>query len=795
MTPYDKQTLSHKVATYLIDNPWKSILAAIVLIGVLIPGLARLKTDFSYRIWFRDTDPLLAKFDAFERRFGNDENVVLLLHSPSGIFDKESSELLQKLTEEFWQVPEIIRVESLSNYNWTHSEEDDLMVEPLIPDDQELTDEILAERREVALNHEVIPGYLVNDEGTVAVIYGSLKPAIGGTPDFQTVVDGARALMARHQGGEPVTYLHNAEKYKGPGDHQFYLTGSALVSHTFKELTQSDMETMVPVLLGAIVLFLLLSFRNKSGLILPFIVIALSVIGTLGFAGWIGIRFNNLTAIVPHILIAISVADAVHILVTFFQFRASGLERKQAAHKTLVKNLEPTLLTSVSTSIGFFSFFSAKIIPVVYMGILAGTGTLLAWFITIFLVTPVMAYMPIKVRFKGSKTHHTDAHPLALRYAEWLQRNARMVIAVFAILGVAAVYTALQNEINSDPYKYFAESVHTRVANDYAEKAVGGMSGMEISIDSGEPDGIKKPEFLGKVEAFQNWLDSQSYVSKTISVIDIIKQTNRSLNGDSQDAYMLPDNHELIAQELFLYTMSLPQGMDLSNRMSLDNSLIRLTAMTNLHASKQTLLEIDVIEAKARELGLNAEVTGKIPIYHSMNPYVVNAFITSISMALVLVALLMCFALRSFKLGMLSMIPNTMPLIMGGAFMYLLDKPLDIGTVLVTSTCLGIAVDDTIHFLSNYNRWRKHGSSPSHAVAHVLTHTGPALFVTTMVLVVAFATFMFASFVPNINFGMITAIVLTTALFTDVTLLPAILLAKKAEEPVTNEAPAFAMES
>ena len=795
MTPYDKQTVTHRFATFLIDHPWKSILFALALVGVLIPGLARLKTDFSYRIWFRDTDPLLAKFDAFERRFGNDENVVLLLESPSGIFDKDSAELLQKITEDFWKVPEIIRVESLSNYNWTHSEEDDLMVEPLIPDDEELTEALLAERKKVALEHEVIPGYLVNAEGTIAVIYAQLKPAIGGAPDFQTVVDGARALMAKYQDGGPVTYLHDAEQYKGPGDHQFYLTGSSLVSHTFKELTQSDMETMVPVLLGAIVLFLLLSFRNKSGLILPFMVIALSVMGTLGFAGWIGIKFNNLTAIVPHILIAISVADAVHILVTFFQFRISGLERKQAAHKTLVKNLEPTLLTSISTSIGFFSFSSAKIIPIVYMGILAGTGTLLAWFITIFLITPIMAYVPIKVRFKGSATHHTDAHPLAIRYADWLQRNSRMVIGIFVILGSAAVYTALQNEINSDPYKYFATSVHTRVANDYAEQHVGGMSGLEISIDSGAEDGIKKPEFLKKVEVFQNWLDDLPYVTKTISVIDIIKETNRSLNGDEQAAYKVPDNHELIAQELFLYTMSLPQGMDLSNRMSMDNKLIRLTAMTNLHASRQTLIEIGVIEDKARELGLDAEITGKIPIYHSMNPYVVNAFITSISMALVLVALLMCFALRSWKLGMMSMIPNTMPLIMGGAFMYLLGKPLDIGTVLVTSTCLGIAVDDTIHFLSNYNRWRKHGSSQSHAVAHVLTHTGPALFVTTMVLVVAFATFTFASFVPNINFGMITAIVLSTALLTDVTLLPAMLLVGKETVPAPAEASTLVVES
>jgi hypothetical protein len=348
--------------------------------------------------------------------------------------------------------------------------------------------------------------------------------------------------------------------------------------------------------------------------------------------------------------------------------------------------------------------------------------------------------------------------------------------------------------INSDPFKYFADDVHTRVANEFAEEKLGGMSAIEIAVDSGKPDGIKDPAFLGKVEAFEEWLKDLDYVTKTVSIVDIIKQTNRALNGGDQAFYTLPDNQELIAQELFLYTMSLPQGMDITNRMTLDNDMLRLTVMTTLHDSHQSLIEMRKMEEKAAGLGLDAEVTGKMPLYHNMNPYVVNAFLTSISMALVLVAILMVFTLGSFRIGMLSMIPNTVPLIFGGAFMTLLNKPLDIGTVLVTSTCLGIAVDDTIHFLSNYNRWRRVGSSPVHAVAHVITHTGPALLVTTLVLVMAFSTFAFAAFVPNINFGIITAIVLTSALFTDATLLPAILLLKKqpAEEPVLQPIPAGA---
>jgi len=764
MTPYEQKGLSFRFATYLIDHPRQSIFAALVLMVLLIPGVAYMTSDFSYRVWFRETDPLLAEFDAFERRFGNDETVAVVVHSPSGIFDQDSAELLIEMTEAFWLVPEVIRVDSLSNYNWTHAEDDELMVEPLIPDDEPLTPELLEARKEVALNHEMIPGYLISSDGTSAVIFAQLKPAINGTPDFETVIQGTRETL---------------KTFEGRGDHEFFITGTAAVSNTFKEVTEEDMKVMVPALLAAIVIFLLLSFRSLGGVMLPFVIIFASISMSLGFAGWMGIPFNNLTAIVPHILIAISVADAVHILVTFFQFRRTGLERREATLRTLTKNLQPTLLTSVSTAIGFFSFSSADLMPIVAMGVLAGTGTIIAWLITIFFITPLLLYLKLPVPGGKAKVAHNQSHPLAIRYANWLSRRRFHMIGFFVILVGSSLYLALQNEINSDPFKYFAEDVPTRIANEFAEAKIGGMQGFEITVDSGEDEGVKDPKFLRMVESFQNWIDDQYHISKTIALTDIIKQTNRALHGDSPEAYHIPKQRNLVAQEIMVYTMSLPANMGINNRKSLDDRMLRLTAMSNLHDSRSSLREIERIEAKAEEIGLDASVSGKMPLYQNMNPYVVKAFFTSISLAVVLVGLLMMLVLRSVGLGLLSMVPNTVPLVIGGAFMYVLGKPLDIGTVLVTATCLGIAVDDTIHFLSNYNRWRKLGVSREEAVAQVLTHTGPALFVTTSILVVAFATFAFASFVPNINFGIVTAIVLSSALICDATLLPALLLLKR----------------
>jgi len=779
MTPYDQRTLSSRIANLLISYPKTSILLGLLLFALAAPGVRYLQSDFTYRIWFQKDDPLLEAFDRFERRFGNDETVAVVIHSESGIFDRETIEVIRQITHDMWRVPEIIRVDSLTNYNWTHAEvetypdgsvEEELLVDPLIPDpdEAELTDELLAERRAIALNHEVIPGYLISEDGQTAVVFARLKPAIGGSPNFKAVIDGARKVIQRHDNGV---------------DHEFYLTGNAAVTNTFREVTESDLKTVVPLLLGAIVLFLLIFFRRLSGIGLPFIVIIMSVVSTLGLSGWLGIKINNLTSIVPHILIAIAIADAVHILVTYFQHRRSGAGRREGAHYTLTKNLQPTLLTSVSTSIGFFSFTSAEIVPIMHLGVLAGIGTLVAWVVTILVIGPLLAIMPIKVKPRSqAKSESFQAHPLAERYADWLQKRRRAVIAVFSVVTAVALVIALQNVVNSDPFKYFAPSVPTRIANEFIEDELGGSMGLEINIDSGQENGIYQPQFLKKVEAFQAWIDDLPYVTKTIAITDIVKQINRSLHNEDPSTYVIPNDRETIAQEIFLYTMSLPQGMDLNDRMSLNQDMLRLTAMWTLHESRTSLKEMKRIEAKAAELGLNAYVTGKTPLWHGLNPHVVRTFLVSISLAVGLVSLLLILVFRSVKLGLLAMIPNGVPLIFGGALMTLIGKPLDIGTVIVASVCLGIAVDDTIHFLANYSRWHRLGESSSHSVAQVVTHTGPALFVTTMILVAAFGTFAFASFVPNINFGIMTAIILMSALITDFTLLPALLLKPQAQE-------------
>ena len=751
------------IARFLVglvaSRPWLALLLGFSAMAAFLPGMSNIRSDFTYRGFFYADDPMLREFDKFERQFGNDDSVVVAIHSPSGVFDVETAELVRTLTEEMWRVPEVIRVDSLATYNWVHADGDELIVEPFLPDEGPLEPAVLADRKAIALKHEVLPKYLVSDDAKTAMIFATVKPGIEAPPDSPLIIGAVREVLAKYQ----------------KGDHVYHISGGPAVTNGFKEASVIDAGLLYPLSFLLTVIFLAVLLRSFIGIILSLLVVFPAIFSAFGLMGYLSVELTNITFIVPQILLAIGVADSVHILVTYNRAAASGVSRKDAAEYALLKNFMPTLLTSVTTSVGFFSFASANLKPVVGLGILSGFGTLMAWLFTYLILGGFLFIIPIKRRVLPPE-EVIVAEERATRFTDWLIRHRTAMIAVFALLCVGSSVLALQNTVNSDPFKYFREGFPLRTANDFIEEKVGGARGTELSISAGEEEGIKNPEFLARVEQFQAWIEAQPNVTRTISIVDILKMTNRSLHADEQQYYRLPDDRQTVAQELFLYQMSLPQGMNLNDRITIKNDAIRMTVLWTIETSREVVDRIHLIEEKAASMGLKVVATGKNRIWQSMNGYVVESFILSISIAFVLISLILIIFFRSFRLGMLAMVPNAVPLIIGGGVLYVIGKPLDVGVALVMSVCLGIAVDDTIHVLSNYNRLRSEGKTSRAAVIDVLAHTSPALVTTSIILVSAFGIFIFGTFAPNIYFGMMVAVILSVALLTDLTFLPALLL-------------------
>lgn len=761
-----KNSVGEQLAKFVVERWFIALALALVSFGVFASGFSGFAANFTHTAFFWDTDPLLQRFNQFERQFGNDDAVTLVVYSPSGIFDSESALLIRDLTAAMWKIPDVIQVESITNFNWVHADGDDIIVEPLIPEFGPVSDAVLAERKRVALEHELLPDYLVSQDGTIGLIFGRLKPGIDQLSDNALVIDSVRDLTRRSQ----------------TGDHIFHITGGPAINNAFSEIAQRDMSTLVPVVLLMIVVFLLISFRSIGGVLMPVVVIVTSVVASFALVGWLNptplnTELNSVTTILPQILIAIGVADSVHILSTHYRALRNGMPKRDAAIFALSKNYVPTLLTSVSTAIGFFAFSTADLKPISGLGVIAGIGTLYAWFMTYFLLGPLMAISPVFVKRSRAPAPLDRPNTWGWKLTEFIERNRKPILGVFSILCVGSVVLASQIRINADPYKYFTPGYSLRDAQDFVLDNLGGVPNFETVIDSGKEDGIKDPEFLRRVEALEKKVVAEvDGINRSVSIVDILRQTNRSLNGGDDAYYTLPDSRETIAQEKFLYEMSLPQGRDINNQVTIKNDALRISFVSTLSDSATWVRVKADIERWAAEMGLVAKVTGKSSLYQSMNGYVVESFVTSLSIATVVISLLLVLFFRSLRTGGIALLPNLIPLIVGGAWLKLFGVSLDIGTVLVSSVCLGIAVDDTIHIMASFNRYQAEGRSVRESIAMIISHTGPALITTTLVLVFGFGTLAFAMFVPNVYFGIMTAVVLMTALITDLTFLPALLL-------------------
>jgi predicted RND superfamily exporter protein len=360
---------------------------------------------------------------------------------------------------------------------------------------------------------------------------------------------------------------------------------------------------------------------------------------------------------------------------------------------------------------------------------------------------------------------------------DWIQKYRWGVIALWALLFAASVYVNSENTIDSDPLNYYADEVPIKKANDFLKNHFGGSRGIEFVLDTGRVDGVKDVDFLDKVVAFESWIQTVPGVAKVTSVADIVGELNQAMEGKGlpKDARM-PASTDSVAQQLFLYSMSLPVGMGVNYWTTMDYKKMRIKILWNVENSEETLHKISLIENKAKEMGLNAVTAGKAALLPKMNHYILNTFNQANYRALLMIVLTMILLCRSFRLGLISMVPNAIPPVFAGGVIYLMGIKYDVGTVLVISVVMGIAVDDTIHFMTHFREMVKKGETYKEAVVHVFSQTGEALLVTNLVLSIGFGVAMLSDFIPFRNFGVMTVISLTFALTADWMLLPALLL-------------------
>ncbi|WP_218763556.1 efflux RND transporter permease subunit [Vibrio parahaemolyticus] len=738
------------------------LLATIFLIIVATIGGKNLYFRGDYDIFFDGTNKQLLAFDEIQTTFAKTDNLAIVIAPEDGdIFTPQTLSLIQKITVDAWQVPYSSRVDSIANYQHTEAFDDDLLVEDLLYSEYELTPERISKVKSIALSEPVLKSALVSEKGDVTVVNITVQlPEMDKTAEVEEVVSSINAMIDRYQRAYPDVTFHKA--------------GIIAMNHAFMTAAQDDSSTLVPTMLVVILVFLTIMLRSILSVIATLIVIIGSVMATMGISGWAGMFLSTATVNVPTLIMTLAVADCVHVIATMRQSMKNGFTKAQSIERSIALNFVPILITSVTTAIGFLMMNMSDSPVLRDFGNLSALGVMVACFLSVTLLPALLKLLPIHVKMETSQ----DQKHVMDRLGDFVvsQRRALLPLSV-AVIVVCASLIPL-NKVNDESVEYFGQRNEFRQAADFMEERISGMTNISIVIKTNESQGIAAPDFLNTIGEFSSWLRDQPETDHVATLADVYKRLNKNMHGDDEAYYLLPQERELAAQYLLLYEMSLPYGLDLNNQINVDKSSIKMVlTVANLGSVELVDLENRIYQWFA-EHAPQYQVVASSPslMFAHIGETNMASMLSTLPITLVLISALLIFALRSVRLGLISLMPNIAPAVIGFGLWALISGEINLGLSVVVTLTLGIVVDDAVHFLSKYQRARREGQTAEQAVRYAFHTVGRALWITTVVLVAGFSVLAMSSFRLNEDMGQLSAIVIFIALVVDFLFLPTLLM-------------------
>ncbi|EJG1875378.1 TPA: MMPL family transporter [Vibrio parahaemolyticus] len=738
------------------------LLATIFLIIVATIGGKNLYFRGDYDIFFDGTNKQLLAFDEIQTTFAKTDNLAIVIAPEDGdIFTPQTLSLIQKITVDAWQVPYSSRVDSIANYQHTEAFDDDLLVEDLLYSEYELTPERISKVKSIALSEPVLKSALVSEKGDVTVVNITVQlPEMDKTAEVEEVVSSINAMIDRYQRAYPDVTFHKA--------------GIIAMNHAFMTAAQDDSSTLVPTMLVVILVFLTIMLRSILSVIATLIVIIGSVMATMGISGWAGMFLSTATVNVPTLIMTLAVADCVHVIATMRQSMKNGFTKVQSIERSIALNFVPILITSVTTAIGFLMMNMSDSPVLRDFGNLSALGVMVACLLSVTLLPALLKLLPIHVKMETSPDQkHVMDH---LGDFVVSQRRALLPLSV-AVIVVCASLIPL-NKVNDESVEYFGQRNEFRQAADFMEERISGMTNISIAIKTNESQGIAAPDFLNTIGEFSSWLRDQPETDHVATLADVYKRLNKNMHGDDEAYYSLPQARELAAQYLLLYEMSLPYGLDLNNQINVDKSSIKMVlTVANLGSVELVDLENRIYQWFA-EHAPQYQVVASSPslMFAHIGETNMASMLSTLPITLVLISALLIFALRSVRLGLISLMPNIAPAVIGFGLWALISGEINLGLSVVVTLTLGIVVDDAVHFLSKYQRARREGQTAEQAVRYAFHTVGRALWITTVVLVAGFSVLAMSSFRLNADMGQLSAIVIFIALVVDFLFLPTLLM-------------------
>lgn len=755
-------SFAERLTRWCIGWRWFVLMASVAACLGIGYGASALRFAGDYRVFFGPENPDFLANERAQATFGRPDNVAFLLVPKSGtIFETDTLQAVHTLTDRAWSLPYASRVDSLTNFQATRGDGENLIVEDLVLDPSALDAAALDGVRRIALSEPLLKDFIADQQGRATIVNVVVQLPSDVPNIASTVKNEARALRDELQAAHPNLEIH--------------IAGVAALSAAFEEAGLRDSSTLLPAVYLFILVVMYVVFRSAYAVLVTFGVILLSTVIGMGAGGWAGVELTPISISAPIIILTVGVADAIHVLSAVRARMRFGAAREEAIVYAVRNNFGAIILTSVTTVIGFLTLNFSDSPPFHHLGNMTAAGVTAALILSLTFLPAALSFSWL--RFPAQKAESSRSLTGAISaVAGFVIRSPRKALVGTGAACLALIAFIPTMETNDQWSQYFDESLEFRQAIDRANPFFG-TDAVEFVFDSGAQGGVTDPEFLETVDAFTGWLrTNDATVAHAYSFSDVMKRVNFNMNGDDSAFATVPDDAALAAQYLLVYELSLPQGLDLTDRVDIDKRLTRVTATMRDLSTKDTKAFLESARQWLAENGNRyaVDTTGSKVLFS----YVADRNITSMYQGSAYLALaiflVLAIAFRSLSIGFFSLAANALPILATFGAWALLVGIVGFSVAAVGAVAIGLVVDYAVHFISKYQTARTAlRLDVALSIQHAFNTAGVAIAATTVILAAGFAVLATSSFKLNADLGLMTAIAIVFAMAVNFLMLPA----------------------
>ncbi len=756
----------HRLTRLCTGHP-KTVVFLILLVTLVLGYFARgIERDHSFRNMLPSDEPIIAYFEEFKKHFNIKSKIAIGLRFDGGLFTPEALAQVDRVSswlESRGFIEEVISLTTVENITGQHG---DIVTGPLAEEPPATLDEVAA-FRSAAFNNPMISRALVSPDEQATIIVA--QPTF--LPHETVACSAAYEKIQEMLAGDP-----------GPGSA--FLAGFPMVTGLTDRFMDRDNRIMLPVILAMVVLLLWISFRSLRGVWIPLAVVIAATLWTLGAMKLLGVKVTIISTSIPVVLVAMGIADGIHVISEYYYQLRRGLSNLDAVHLTMQEMNAPVVMTSLTTAAGFLALATSEIVPIREYGAAVAFGVLAAM---VFSLTFIPAALMLLGRPRNILAAEVAEGGLLNRFSQGIGRfslrRGTTVIVLFLVLLATASAISSQLRVRNNPVHYFRQGSEIRRADDFLNRHFPGTGEIHIQVYGKEDGSLKDPALLDRIRKLQDRAESLEVVGNTQSVVDYLTRMNLVLHDEDPAFDRLPGgegDRNLIAQYLLLYEIA---GGDALLR-TVDDAYRRANIEVNVRSNSSEVYQhvVDRIHEAAREIfGEDGDLgmTGSGVINLKVVSYLVLGQIYSLALSFIIVFLFLLFLFRSLFLALIGVIPLLITVAINFAIMVLTGIPLNMGTALIASVCIGIGVDYSIHFITRYRIERDRCPDLSSTVQVTMNTTGRAILLNALAVGGGFAVLQFSSFLPIVYLGILMPLIMAGNAVAALLVIPAFLNLKE----------------